>query len=127
MVSVFIDQPFAMRAIVGIFHAISRCASSGALAKAWRTAGSALSMSKLLPGSMPIFFNCAMIGWSVKWGGFTLRSSAAYAKKAPAGIVSTVIFGGVFISTLGSIFTCTGFAGFPHSESGVTLYPACIL
>ena len=36
---------------------------------AFFTAGSSLSKSKLLPGSMPIRFICAMIGWSVMWGG----------------------------------------------------------
>jgi hypothetical protein len=41
MVSVFIDQWFATRAIVGVFHAINCRASSGALAKALRIAGSA--------------------------------------------------------------------------------------
>jgi Protein of unknown function (DUF1254) len=91
-----------------------------ARAKPFRIAGSALLRSKLLPGSMPIFFNCAIIGWSVMCGGSTFSSSAAYAKNLPAGIVSAWIIGGVFISIDGSIFTFTGFAGLPHSERGVT-------
>ena len=37
----------------------------------------AFSISKLLPGSMPMRFICAMIGSSVMCGGFTLSSSAA--------------------------------------------------
>ena len=35
------------------------------------------SMSKLLPGSMPILFIRAMIGSSVKWRDFTFKSAAA--------------------------------------------------
>ena len=34
-------------------------------------------MSKLLPGSMPIRFICAMIGSSVMCGGWSLSNSAA--------------------------------------------------
>src|SRR5262245_61326190 len=121
MVSVFIDQPFATRASVGIFHAINCCAYWGELAKALRMAGPALFMSKLLPGSIPIFRNCSMIGSSVACGGLTFRSSASYAKNLSAGIVSTWTFGGVFMSTVGSIFTSTGCGGLPHCESGVIL------
>jgi hypothetical protein len=48
-------------------------------------------------------------------------SSAAYAKNLPASIVSTWIFGGVFMSIDGSILTSAGLGVFPHCESGVIL------
>jgi hypothetical protein len=62
IVSVFIDQPFATLARVGTFHAINFCASAGALSSACFTVGSALSRSKLAPGSMPSRRIRAMIG-----------------------------------------------------------------
>ncbi len=40
---------------------------------------------------------------------------------------STCTFGGVFMSTLGSIFTSAGFGVLPQSDSGVILKPAWIL
>jgi len=46
-VSVFIDQPFTTRASVLNFHAISFCASSGALPNPALTAGSALLIERL--------------------------------------------------------------------------------
>src|SRR3977135_1855673 len=62
------DHPFATRASVDTFHAMSWCAASGALSRAFFTMGSSLSKSRLLPGSMPIRFLCAMIGSSVMCG-----------------------------------------------------------
>ena len=50
--------------------------------------------------------------------------SAAEAKYLLAGMVSTWLFGGVFMSTVGSIFTSTGLGGLPHSYSGVMWKPA---
>jgi hypothetical protein len=76
-VSVFIDQPFAIRANVGNFQDISFWASAGALSSAFLTVGSRLSKSKLLPGSIPIRFIRAMIGSSVRCGGWSFMSSAA--------------------------------------------------
>ena len=50
MVSVFIDQPFATRARLLVFHAMSRCASAGTVSSACRTAGSALGEVEALAG-----------------------------------------------------------------------------
>ena len=77
MVSVFIDQPLATRATVGTFHAISCSALAGASLRPSCTSDGALERSKLWPGSKPIFFSCAMIGWSVMCGGLAFSSSAA--------------------------------------------------
>jgi len=68
-VSVFIAHPLATRASVGSFQPISFCPSCGAVPAPFARFGSSLPMSKLLPGSMPIFFICAMIGSSVTCGG----------------------------------------------------------
>ena len=73
----FIDQPLATLARVASFHLISCWASAGALSSPFYTAGSSLAMSKLLPGSMPMRFICAMIGSSMMCGGCSLSSSAA--------------------------------------------------
>ena len=70
---------------------------------------------------MPMRFICAISGWSVECGGWSLRSSAAYAKYFSTGIVSTWIFGGVFMSTVGSTVAFTGSAGLPIRDSGVTV------
>ena len=78
-------------------------------------------MSKLLPGSMPIFFICAMIGSSVMCGGLHLEQLGGVGEVRPAGMVSTWIFGGVFMSMLGSILTSTGWGVLPHRDSGVIL------
>jgi len=43
------------------------------------------------------------------------------AKYTPADIVSTCVFGGVFMSTLGSGLNSTGFGVLPYSESSATL------
>ena len=40
--SVFIDQPFTTRAMVGTFHAISFCPAAGAASSAFLTTGSTL-------------------------------------------------------------------------------------
>src|SRR5262245_39912086 len=90
------------------------------------TAGDTLAMSKVLPGSMPIFFICAMIGWSVRCGRLALRTWAAYVKNLSPGMASTCILGGVFISTLGSVLTSAGLGVRPHSDRGVTFMPAWI-
>jgi hypothetical protein len=63
--------------MVGNFHSISFCAVEGAASSAALTAGESFSISKLLPRSMPIFLIRAIMGSSVRWGRFTLRSSAA--------------------------------------------------
>src|SRR5262245_42051441 len=127
MVSVFIDQWFATRASVATFHSISSCAALGAASNAVLTVGGTFSISKLLPASIPSRRIWARIGSSVRWGGFTLSSSVAYAKYWPPGMVSTWTLGGVFMSTLGSIFAVGGAGALPHSESTVTFMPAWIL
>ena len=78
LVSVFIDRPFATRARLLVFQAISRCASAGTVSSACRTTGSAPARSKLLPGTKPNSANCARIGSSVRCGGCSFRTSAAW-------------------------------------------------
>jgi hypothetical protein len=53
-VSVFIDQPFTTRAMLLTSHAIKARGSLGTLSSAVLVAGSSLSISKLLPRSIPI-------------------------------------------------------------------------
>ena len=62
----------------------------------------------------------------MRCGLLTLSSSAAYAKNLSPDMASTCFLGGVFMSTLGSVFTSTGLGVLPHSDSGVTLKPAWI-
>ena len=50
--------------MVGVFHSIRFCIIAGAASRTVLTAGDAFSMSKLLPGTMPMRFICAMIGSS---------------------------------------------------------------
>jgi hypothetical protein len=123
-VSVLTDQPFITRARLFTFQPIKARASLGALSSALLIAGSSLSKSKLLPRSIPIRFIWARIGSSVMCGGCNLRISAAYAKNLPDGIVSTWVFGGVFMSMPGSTVPTTGSKASPKREIGVTLKPA---
>jgi hypothetical protein len=70
---------------------------------------------------MPIFFNCAMIGWSVMWGGLTLRSSAAYAKNLLGGHRVDLNLGRCLHVDGRLDLRSTRCAGLPNCESGVTL------
>ncbi len=58
-------------------------------------------MSKLLPGSMPIFLICAMIGLIGDMRRMELQKLGGIGEIRPPIMVSTWTFGGVFMSTLG--------------------------
>src|SRR5262245_66373812 len=95
MVSVFIDQWFATRASVGSFHSISFCAAAGAFSIAFMTAGATFSASKLWPASKPIRRSRAMIGWSVRCGGFTFGSLGGWTEYLAPGLEMGWPLGGV--------------------------------
>ena len=119
--SVFIDQPSTTRAKTGDFprHQLQGVLWSG-LEPGLNRRIDLVEIEALAPLD-PDTLHLGQDRLISDVGRLELEDLGGVGEELAADIVSTVIFGGVFMSTLGSTVPTTGSAAFPQREIGVIL------